>query len=209
MMDGRGHPQTRSTTLERLPASLLAFPLDLVESGGERVPHGALLRLEMQRQEQSNWCWSAVGASIGIFRGTGAWTQCRVATLAIPQFPGGTLDLIDCCVMADRCDIYGYLDVSLATTGTFDDLIAGRIDFDDLEAELLVGHPVCVRVAWHSGGAHFVVVCGCVADEQGGRYVDVVDPGSGSLTTQLFDGPAGFPAAYFGGGNWTHTYFTK
>ena len=72
--------------LRPLPKALAARPLELVPG---RAPAGdTQLVVHMQRQEQSNWCWSAVGASIGMFRQTGAWTQCGVATASIPQFPG-------------------------------------------------------------------------------------------------------------------------
>ncbi len=196
---------------ERLPRSLELAPLDVTEevapTGGG--PTGALLPLRMEAQEQSNWCWSAVGTSIGLFRSTGAWTQCEVATISIPQFPGGPLGPLDCCGSAGPCNVYGYLDISLATTQTFEDLVAGSISFDDLVAELEAGLPVCLRVAWNAGGAHFVAISGAATDQQGRRYIDVADPGSGSITTQMFDGPAAFPTTYFGGGVWTHTYFTK
>jgi hypothetical protein len=148
----------------------------------------------MQHQSQTNWCWSAVGTSVGLFFRTGTWTQCSVAN--------GVLGKTNCCTSPeDGCNEYGYLDRSLTYTKSFGSLSEGRCSQDTLIVELNQGHPVCLRCAWTGGGAYFLAICGY---DQQTSMVDVADPWYGDSTQNLNT----FPSSYHGGGEWTDTYLT-
>ena len=62
------------------------------------------LDFDMQDQEQSKWCWAAVGASVALYyEPQASWTQCRVAN--------EQLERNDCCGngAAGACNQYGFL----------------------------------------------------------------------------------------------------
>jgi hypothetical protein len=151
----------------------------------------------MQRQTETNWCWSAVATSVGLFFvSTAGWTQCSVAC--------GVLGQTTCCTDpgSATCNVYGFLNRSLTFTKSFAGWTDGKCSMPTLESKINVGQPVCLRCAWDGGGAHFLSVYGY--DDVAGT-VNVADPIYG-VSTQNFDT---FPSSYQGGGAWTDTYFTS
>ncbi|MGH7439783.1 MAG: C39 family peptidase [Polyangiaceae bacterium] len=159
-------------------------------------PPGSELSFEMDPQQQTNWCWAAVSTSTASFYdSTNAWSQCK---LACDQLNMGT-----CCSNggSGACDQPWYLDKALARVGHFQSMSGGAATFATVQATIDAGKPLGVRIAWASGGAHFVAVRGYVNDQQ---MLDVEDP---------FYGPSQIPYAtfvstYLGSGSWTHSYFT-
>ncbi|MFP3701248.1 hypothetical protein SB758_37840, partial [Burkholderia sp. SIMBA_013] len=69
-----------------------------------------------------------------------------------------------------------------------------------IDNQLGMGRPVGLRCAWYGGGAHFLTIYG-----SDGGYILVADSIYGYSTRALNS----FPGSYNGGGNWTHTYFTR
>jgi hypothetical protein len=79
------------------PASLARFPVaPLIRSSHGNRDLGALLAeyvavqgvpvnlpFTAQTQTRCNWCWAAVATSVGLFYGTGNWTQCGVRKVNI------------------------------------------------------------------------------------------------------------------------------
>lgn len=161
-------------------------------AGGSANP----LSLTMQTQTQSNWCWAAVGTSIGLFFQTGTWTQCSVAC--------GVLDIASCCTnpSSPSCNVYGFLDKSLTYTKSFASMLKQAIGMSDIVTKISHGTPVCLRCAWNGGGAHFITIYGY---NQANGTVNVADSIYG-YSTQVFNT---FPSHYQGGGTWTTTYFTS
>lgn len=160
-----------------------------------------VLSMTMQPQLQTNWCWSAVGTSVGLFFVTGAWTQCDTAN--------GCLNLqgTDCCVTPGPCNVYGYLNLALTYTKSFNTSFAGTVSAADIQAQIDQGFPVCVRVAWTGGGAHFLSITGYSYPNSDPTQVTIYleDSIYGNSTMLLAD----FPTNYHGGGTWTHTYLTQ
>lgn len=155
----------------------------------------------MQTQTQSNWCWSAVGTSVGLLFQTGSWTQCDTAN--------GCLGMTVCCNSPTpaTCNVYGYLDQSLTYTKSFASMMGGTVAVTDIEAQLNMARPVGFRIAWTGGGAHFATFAGYSYPDTAPTNVTVYiqDPIYGT-TIMAF---TSFPASYHGGGSWTHTYYTK
>jgi hypothetical protein len=82
------------------------------------------LKLTMQLQHQSNWCWAAVSTSVAHFYDpSSSWTQCEVANAQLGR--------TDCCGTSGSgaCNVYGYLDKGLQEIGHFDHLQNGTITF--------------------------------------------------------------------------------
>ena len=149
---------------------------------------------QMETQCESEWCWAAVSTSVDhYFQPGSTLTQCEIASQVM---------LEDCCtkprneaeMLQDALDAVGRL-------GT----IMGRLTFEQLQAEINAKRPVCVRIAWFGGSAHYVALSGYDVLSSGVRTVDVADPFYPD-STEDFDL---FPSAYHGGGEWTATFFTK
>jgi hypothetical protein len=160
-------------------------------------PVDVVLRFTMQQQQQSNWCWAATSVSIDHFYNSASTsTQCSVANAQIGR--------TDCCGTGATgpCNIYGFLDDALSRVGRFASSTGSTTSFADTEAQLLLGRPLGIRVAWSGGGAHFVAATGTEDDS----FVYVSDCGSG--TTSLVD-YATLKTAYRGSGTWTNSYFTQ
>lgn len=183
-------------------AGLPLRPLPPAGGGASATNTTHILPSFMQAQQQSSWCWSAVATSVGLLFKTGSWTQCATVN--------GCLQRSDCCTSPtpSPCNVYGFLDVSLTYTRSYNGpLVYGTITVDSLQTQLDSGNPVCVRVAWNGGGAHFLSIAG--------YSYPADDPASATIYLQdSFYGPtsmafADFAANYHSGGTWTHTYLTK
>ncbi len=166
-----------------------AIPAAGSASGGfnaNQLPHF------MEFQLESNWCWSAVGTSVGNLLGTGSWTQCDTATGCLPGR--------NCCSSPRPCNIYGYLDRSLTYTKSFSSYTSSMATLSEIQNEIDQGKPICTRVAWSGGGAHFMAITG-----YNGREITIQDPAYGTTTMRFDD----YAAGYQTGGYWSHTYYTQ
>jgi hypothetical protein len=187
------------------PPDLAGLPLRPLPPAGGGAPAAAtshILPAFMQTQQQSCWCWSAVATSVGLLFKTGSWTQCTTVN--------GCLTRSDCCTSptSGACNVYGYLDQSLTYTGSFNGpLLYGTYSVANAEAQLNSGNPVCVRVAWNGGGAHFLSIAGYSYPEDDPSSVTIYlqDSFYGASSMAFAD----FAANYHAGGTWTHTYLTR
>jgi Papain-like cysteine protease AvrRpt2 len=159
-------------------------------------PHRQLA-FDCERQEQTNWCWSAVAVSIArYFSPATTWTQCSLARAELGKQT--------CCTQGNgECDEPWYLERALARVGHSNGgAAAGVAGFAALASEINSGRPLGVRIGWYGNGGHFVVVEGYSASDQ---MLNVEDPNEGpqhmSYDTLINDYP--------GGGAWTHTYRTR
>jgi hypothetical protein len=150
----------------------------------------------METQAESEWCWAAVSSSVDhYFQPDSYWTQCDIASQVIPG---------DCCVQPDLYDEPEKLQDALDVIGRLRN-ITGRLTFEQLQYEINANRPVCVRIEWDGGGAHFLALSGYQVLSSGVRTVDVADPFYAD-STEDFDL---FPSYYHGGGTWTATFLTK
>jgi hypothetical protein len=164
---------------------------DFLGGGGPPV----ILAFNMQRQVQTQWCWAATSTSVSLFyNSSGTWTQCMVAQQTLG---------FNCCQNASPCNKPWYLDKALTVTNNFVAQSAA-LSFQDVEAELLNGRVIGVRIGWQGGGGHFMVIYGCKT-MAGVNYFSIDDPiyGKSELTENAFSN------AYQGAGTWTHSFTTK
>lgn len=160
-------------------------------------PVDVSLRFPIQQQQQSQWCWAGVSASVSrYYVPSSTWTQCRIAN----QQWGRN----DCCGSgaAGACNNPSTLGTALTTVGHFDRQTSAQESLQMLETELVAGRPLCIRVGWSGGGGHFVVASGVEDD----GFVWVSDPGGGTTSLVAYDT---LRTAYRGSGTWTHSYFTR
>jgi hypothetical protein len=70
-----------------------------------------------------------------------------------------------------------------------------------LNTQVAAGQPLGVRIAWRSGGAHFILIVGAGPNDM----LTVKDPIYGLSYLPL----ATLANNYQGDGDWTHSYFTR
>ena len=160
--------------------------------------NGNLLAFTMQKQQQSNWCWAATATSVAhYYDASSTWAQCQVAN----SQTGRT----DCCGAgaATACNIAEPLDNPLTIVGHFDHMVVAAETFADVQGQIDIGRPMCLRVAWSGGGAHFLAAIGY--SDQNGQIVSVDDPIYGPSDVVY----ATLVSSYQGSGTWTHSYYTR
>jgi hypothetical protein len=194
----------------RIPKPLSLRPLvGMIEP---LIGEATLVTLDFvaEEQKQTNWCWAAVSTSVGLFYGTGNWTQCEVATEQVNSLvdPG---ENHNCCETpgSDACDQYGYLNPALHHVNAFFKATSGKPPADRIFSRISeMREVVCVRVAWFGGGSHFTTIHGFTDPSSASDiYLTVSDTVQGwGTTTMLY---SEFPVQYKSGGTWTDTYWTK
>jgi hypothetical protein len=157
------------------------------------------LNFNMQPQQRTNWCWAAVATSVQRYYVPGSnLTQCVLVNQ--------TLGRADCCQVAgwNACNVGGDLGLVLNALGRLRQTVARPATFAELQAEIQALHPICIRVVWLTGGAHFMACTGYYPTNAG-LVLLIQDPWWGAaLVFSAF-----FPLLYHQGGYWSHTCFTR
>jgi hypothetical protein len=157
------------------------------------------LAFVMQHQQQTEWCWAALTASVSCYyNGSSSWTQCRLVNAELNQ--------AGCCVHggSSQCNNPWYPEQSLTRTGNLDRMDGAAASFDQVDTEIDAGRPLGVRIAWAGGGGHAVAVAGYLQGT-GGNHLAIADPWYGASDV-LEDT---FRMAYQGTGSWNATYVTR
>ena len=156
------------------------------------------LPFNMQHQQQSNWCWSAVSTSVSLFYNSGSgWTQCTLANQALGQS--------SCCNNggSSACNQAWYLDRALTITGNYVSSAASTEPMSVIQAQINAGKPLGCRIQWRPNGGHFVIINGY---DTVANTVDVRDPWYGSTENLPYNT---FATNYQNAGYWNWSYFTK
>jgi len=188
-----------------LPALLRSdlVPVDRTAAAAQAESSGASqLAFTIQHQRHSNWCWAAVAASIASFYDAATrWSQCAVADAELGRS--------DCCGAggSGACNVGGYLRTALTLVGHLDDWTPVSSTLAAVMVEINGGRPLCARIRWVGGGAHFVAVFGynAAGRSSGADLVSVGDPWYGNSDISY----AEFRDAYRGSGTWTHSYICR
>jgi hypothetical protein len=175
--------------------------LELVQLGG--IP-ARLLNVTIPRQEQSNWCWVAVGSGISSYYDQVVYQQCYVVTIVFQAIhpPFNT----DCCkVDASQppCNGESGADQALDHPRHHFGGNTGPLSFDDVMTQIDQGRPFAAAINWSGGGSHFVAVTGYAFPDPGVPSVYVQDPVYGPSWQ-----PAGLPS-YQGSGTWVGTTLSQ
>lgn len=151
----------------------------------------------MQTQQEDEWCWAAVSVSVDhYFNAQSTKTQCQVVQ-AVLQNAG-------CCGNPDTCDDPARLQDALTNVQRLNQILLRPLSFSEIQAQLNADLPVCARIAWPNGGAHFVAVDGWSGSEANPQ-VHVADPLFPSATHGYIE----FVSAYRGNGQWTATFLVQ
>jgi hypothetical protein len=121
------------------------------------------LSLTIPQQEQSNWCWVAVGSGINSFYDDTTYPQCSVVTMVFRVIhPGYTPD---CCLPQSDpsqlpCNGESGADQALSYPKRHFLRNTSPLDWEDLNAQIDSGAPVAAGISWSDGGSHFVALTG-------------------------------------------------
>lgn len=149
----------------------------------------------IQPQQKSEWCWAAVAVSIEkYFNPRSSLTQCEIARRVTGHQ--------NCYAQGPSCNQAETLIKALEEIRRLKRIMNGPASFNEIRQELDAGRPVCARISWQDGYAHFVILVGYEILRSGERHVDIADPWNPSSTVD-FDQ---FQGAYFGDGEWVDTY---
>jgi hypothetical protein len=152
------------------------------------------LAFVMQPQQQTQWCWAAVAASVSaFFNPSTTWMQCDIVNAEFGR--------TDCCANGSSadCNKPWYIDQGLQRTGNFRSKSTGAGTMTDVSQDVDISRPLCVRIGWSGGGGHAVAIDGY---HRGLNMVAIDDPWYGASDVSL----ATFRTAYQGSGSWTHSY---
>ena len=158
------------------------------------------LPFEMQEQQQGNWCWAAVAASVTTYWPTPRqWGQCDVVNAELTQ--------TKCCAEGNcaSCNVQHSLHSVLTRVQHLCNTVTNAISYEDVCAELDAERPLCARIVTSELG-HFVAITGYVIGDPEQRVL-VDDPGLGRGRREVpYDT---LRQDYSGGGVWTHTYYLE
>jgi Papain-like cysteine protease AvrRpt2 len=194
---------TKAAAKERvqLTSELTRTPPSAVEPAIQRLNLGDYLTMptqfQIEPQQQSEWCWAAVAVSIDkYFSPNSTRTQCEIAGLVLGS--GNA-----CCNNAGaNCNHPATLVAALQKIYRWSRTIDRPLRFEEIRQELDARRPVCARIQWKGGSAHFVVLVGYDVLQSGARHVVVEDPLNPSSTIDYDE----FKTAYYGDGTWVDSY---
>jgi hypothetical protein len=182
-----------------------------------------VINFRIQIQEQSEWCWAAVAASVEkYFNPRSTLEQCNVVNRVLKptstDLPGdecaGGCDDCKCCCDPDSdfCNTPAPLEDALQEIHKWRITLARPLTFDEVQREIDRGRPIGVGITWASGNSapngtdpkpqgHFLVVRGYRVLSSGERQVYVADPLNASGLVDFDE----FTLTYYGDGAWTET----
>lgn len=163
-----------------------------------------MLPVDIPIQQQTNWCWVAVGSGITSFYDQTAYSQCSVVTEVFSAInPPFNVNCCDPAVDASQLPCNGESGADQALDHPRHHFVSdtGQLDWASLVAQIDQGRPVAAEIAWQGGGAHFVAITGYSesADSPPQYSVYVQDPGSGSGSYYSL---GQFAKAYDSSGTW-------
>lgn len=167
---------------------------------GPELPKSVVLQLNIEQQQLEHWCWAAISASIGCYYRTGDWRQQQLANEVLGMTCSGAAMSMNQQLTANHPY---YLDWGLLHVGCLGHWSKGKPPLELLQYEINAERPVCLRIAWFTGGAHYVVIKG-YNPRTGDLYVE--DPLHGFSMIRYRDFPSKYHRA---GGIWTETFWTQ
>ena len=186
-------------------------PIVIAGARAGGAPSSVPSTFPLKHQEEANWCWAAVAQAVrAFFYPAELLTQCSIAgTVLTAENPASVP--FSCCQDPDQCDIPAPLQDALTVTNNLRATMQGQVlTFEQIKAELTgpVPKPVCVRIEWPNGGAHFIAIYGYREFTSGIRQVLVADPllQEGTASYVLYEDLLDFYDQY---GSWSDTFLVK
>jgi hypothetical protein len=158
-----------------------------------------LLDLTLEKQERDKWCWAAIAVSLANYYYGEKRSQFDIVSrvLAAADYtPGGR-------VPKECYNLEYNLDKALKEVGCWSHWSPGKPNFERIQFEINAGRPLCCRIEWYHGNAHYILIRGYTVTT---REVYVEDSLHGSHKMPFDNFPSHYKKA---GGVWTETYWTQ
>lgn len=191
------HEDATASCLGAAPADFTPeAPIAVFTPAGEEI----VLRISPERQTMDRWCWAAIAVSLAQYYHARALTQHEIATRVLGFDCSGFSEDAG---LKQQCNVNLGLDKVLQSVGCFSHWSPGKPHFERVQFEIANGRPICCRINWYTGDAHYVLINGYRANSEA---IHIADPLHGSSVIPYLD----FPAKYKGSGAaWTETYWTR
>jgi hypothetical protein len=163
--------------------------------------NGICLPIHVKKQLKSRWCWVAIACAVGEYYQTCNLRQKDLVRILLKdidnkesQYSKGEIK---------ERNINFKLDIALKFVNGFSHWTIGKPSFERIQFEINQGRPVCIRLEWFKGGAHYVLVRG-YNSEQETIFIEDSLHGSGIESFK------NFPDKYCkSGAVWTETFWTS
>lgn len=159
-----------------------------------------VLDFTLEKQLLDKWCWAAIAVSLAKFYRP---VQVHQAELAGKMLGFDAADFAADDTLKERYNQTFLLYKALEAVHSYSHWSLGKPCFERLQYEINNGHPVCCRIEWYRGNAHYAVIRGYNARS---REIYVEDSLHASEKIPFDRFPAHYKKA---GGAWTETYWTK
>jgi hypothetical protein len=163
----------------------------LLESSADLDKSHSMASLDFPEviQEQNQWCWAGVSASLFDYFDSRV-EQCEIAEYVRQVATWHDFGSIDCCINpGDDCNYWNY---NWGYSGSIEDILENMqnrigilnygvsrvLTIPEVEDDLANDLPSVIRWGWNSGGGHFVAVFGLDENENDASdpYVHYMDP---------------------------------
>jgi len=154
------------------------------------------MAFKVQCQKAKNWCWAAVAASVGAI--SVPLRESRQFKLVENEIAGATNCDLD--PGSSVCNQSFYLDVALQDLPRSIDT-KGPIPLEKIKSELAAKPeiPICVKIDWKGGGAHYVAIADVTATDM----LVIEDPQNGHKIPCSY---TKLKTHYSKRGTWSETY---
>jgi hypothetical protein len=174
------------------------------------IQSASLMGVDLQMQQQSEWCWAAVATSATLFfDAKSLLTQCSLAGTVLKQAPGFCCS--DTNAAGPQCNQYYYLSEVLTSTDTLTSFEQATLPLQTIRAQISNAVPIAARISWGGNEGHFVMVTGVGPDDPRGdnfTFVEIEDPSQSYYGSHLVP-YATLVKGYRGVGTWTHYYLLR
>lgn len=181
----------------------------------------AIMRFNLQIQQQDKWCWAAVTASfLNHLNPAGRWNQCQVVKKVLGKeasadAPATTRKLpVDCCQDGGNadCNRTYKLSQALQEMGLLDSFETRPLTLTELRRRISEGVPLAIRIGWRdengklSNRGHFITITAVGPEDPRGEeftWIRVADPTDKVASYIPYET---LKNNYKGEGKWTHSY---
>jgi hypothetical protein len=126
----------------------------ITPSGPAHAATQNVLDFVQQEQEQTNWCWAAIGNSVAAFHGYRNYSQNQFCNMAFQRPINSGCPNNQASLNEDRT---AFRTIGLRNPGQYWNYY---LNFAAVIREIDARRPILVRILWKSGGGHMEVIRG-------------------------------------------------
>lgn len=169
--------------------------------GGRILPNNtqAILNIVFEKQLTENWCWAAISKMVYQYYYNKDISQELIVA---------NLFNVDVKSLKTKGKVIKKYNKEMVLNQTLEDLCCfshwslGKPTFERLQHEINQGKPLCCRIEWYSGNAHYVLIHGYDIES---KSLYITDSQEGKSLVHYNEFPKNYKNK---GGAWTETFWT-